>query len=308
MESRIMVLLAETPVHAGGSEAQGVVDLPIQRESTTGLPVIWGQSLKGALRQAARDARWEFDKERRVFGSRPPGFPGQDGIADGEGESNLLKGGVSFGDAQLVLFPVPTLRRAFGWVTAPLVLSRLRRRFALAGVTDQRTLVVMVPDGQVAGTAAWQGVQVLGSVRCNVSGIEDMARVGEVLATLVCPEGEEFYYTRAKLGEDVLAVDDATLCAMAETGTEVTARVQLNPESKTVANGPFYTENLPAETVLMSVLTGPTADLDALSELLDGTAIQLGGDETLGKGVLWCRVHATAALSAATAGAAEGSR
>lgn len=306
MESRVMALLAETPVHAGGSEARGVVDLPIQRESTTGLPVIWGQSLKGALRQAARDAGWELADERRVFGSRPPGFTGAD--EPDEGDGSLLKGAVSFGDAQLVLFPVPTLRQAFGWVTAPLVLSRLRRRLALAGVTDQRALAVTVPDGQVAGTDEWQGVQVLGSVRRNVAGTADMARVGELLAALVCPNGDEFAYTRAKLGKDVLAVDDGTLRALAETGTEITARVQLNPESKTVANGPFYTENLPAETVLMSVLTGPTVDLDALSGLLDGKPIQLGGDETLGKGVLWCRVHTTAALAAATAGVAEGSR
>ncbi len=307
MESRVMVLLAETPVHAGGSEAQGVVDLPIQRESTTGLPVIWGQSLKGALRQAARDAQWEFAEERRVFGSRPPGFTGEDSPA-GEGQTNLLKGGVSFGDAQLVLFPVPTLRQAFGWVTAPLVLSRMRRRLALTGVTDQQALAVTIPDGQVAGTGAWQGIQVLGSVRRNVFGTADMARIGKALATLACPVGEEFTYTKNKLGTDVLAVDDGTLRAMTETGTEITARVQLDPESKTVANGPFYTENLPAETVLMSVLTGPTADLDALSELLDGKAIQLGGDETLGKGVLWCRVHATAALAEATSGAVEAGR
>jgi CRISPR/Cas system CMR subunit Cmr4 (Cas7 group RAMP superfamily) len=69
MQPRVLFLFAETPVHAGGSEAVGPVDLPIQREASTGLPVIWGQSLKGALRQAVRDATGDKPDEEAVFGS-----------------------------------------------------------------------------------------------------------------------------------------------------------------------------------------------------------------------------------------------
>src|SRR6187549_1559082 len=99
MAHRVLVLLAETPVHAGGSESLGVVDLPIQREAATRLPVIWGQSLKGALRDALRAALSE-EEDKGIFGSRPPG--------DGGGAGELSRGGVAIGDAQLLLFPAAT--------------------------------------------------------------------------------------------------------------------------------------------------------------------------------------------------------
>jgi len=98
---------------------------------------------------------------------------------------------------------------------------------------------------------------------------------------------------------DLLLVEDSTMTGLARMGTDVVARVQLEEESKTVAHGPFYSEHLPAETVLAALLAGAGEHLDRLAGLLDGRPIQLGGDETIGKGVLWCRVHSAASSAAA---------
>ena len=73
--------------------------------------------------------------------------------------------------------------------------------------------------------------------------------------------------------------------------TEQAVRVQLE-RAKTVKNGPFYSEYLPAETIMAASLTlrgtGDTADnREALRGLLDGKLLQIGGDETLGKGLMW---------------------
>lgn len=148
----MLTLLAETPVHAGGPESLAAVDLPIQREAATGLPVIWGQSLKGALRQAWRDA--ELPGQEAVFGSPPPG-------EGSTGEGSLTKGVISVGDAQLLLFPAATLRQVFAWVTAPLLLNRLCRKLRLLS-TDPGGAFTVAPDGYGLGTSGWRGAQVIG--------------------------------------------------------------------------------------------------------------------------------------------------
>ena len=67
--------------------------------------------------------------------------------------------------------------------------------------------------------------------------------------------------------------------------------------------GPFYSEYLPAETILAASLTlrrptgrdSATGDHEkqrqALKKLLHGQLLQVGGDETLGKGLVWGRLH-----------------
>lgn len=334
MERRLLTLLAETPVHAGGPESLAAVDLPIQREAATGLPVIWGQSLKGALRQAWREAG--LDKEVAAFGSKPPKRPtsaddsAENAAANGDQAENpaagrnggdarddhggdddaggpLTKGGISVGDAQLLLFPAATFRQVFGWVTTPLLLNRLGRRLRLLGADPGAAFAVSITGGFGLGVPGWEGPQVIGPFIQNIRPDERMSVIGAALAELVCP-GEPadptFAFTRQKMSADLLLVEDSTMTGLAKMGTDVVARVQLAEGSKTVAHGPFYSEHLPAETVLAALLTGAEEHLERLAELLDGQAIQLGGDETIGKGVLWCRVHSAASTAEAIGPAA----
>src|SRR5688572_8231833 len=114
----VLLLYAESPVHAGASDSVGLLDLPIQREVTTSYPVIWGQSLKGALRQAAG----EHPEVPAVFGS-----------ALGGDREATTAGQLAVGDAQLVAMPVPTLQRTFAWATSTIALTRLARRYRALG-------------------------------------------------------------------------------------------------------------------------------------------------------------------------------
>jgi CRISPR-associated protein Cmr4 len=71
---------------------------------------------------------------------------------------------------------------------------------------------------------------------------------------------------------------------------EITPRVQLYEDRKTVRNGPFYAEYLPAETLLAAVVeAADDSHLAQLRALLDGEVLRIGGDETIGKGLMWCR-------------------
>ncbi|MFN2495998.1 MAG: hypothetical protein ABR608_08840, partial [Pseudonocardiaceae bacterium] len=155
--------------------------------------------------------------------------------------------------------------------------------------------------GYGLGTPDWATSQVIGPFSVNIRPDARAATVGAVLARLVCPDLPAFGFTRQKMSEDVLIVEDSTISGLAKMGTDVVARVQLEEKAKKVANL-FYSEHLPAETVLAAVLAGPASHLDRLAELLDNKPLQLGGDETIGKGVLWCRMHSAASSATALTG------
>src|SRR5581483_2990503 len=92
----LLFIYVETPLHAGTARGLGAVDLPIQRERTTGYPIVQASSLKGRLRAEARrwgmmEAEWEA-----IFG------PETERASD-------HAGALAVGDARLLLFPVRSL-------------------------------------------------------------------------------------------------------------------------------------------------------------------------------------------------------
>src|SRR5699024_9491155 len=100
-------LYAITPVHMGAGSATGVIDNPIQREKHTDHPSFAGSGIKGAVRHAfpvLNDAA--KDKRNIIFGPET-------------GSQELHAGAVSFGDAQLVAFPIRSLREGYVYATCP---------------------------------------------------------------------------------------------------------------------------------------------------------------------------------------------
>ena len=288
MTHYLLYLYAESPVHTGAADSVDVLDLPIQREVATGYPVIWGQSLKGALRQAATDARWSEGQLEAVFGSAIQ-RPDEDG--------GTKEGMLAVGDAQLVAMPVPTLRHTFAWLTSEIALSRLARKYRLL---DLR--VPELPDvRRDAGAAAsddWARAEheVLGPclVPLGPSRDEKLAGWANRIAGDALAPDEAFQPFERKLREDLVLVGSDIVPVLLRECTERAVRVQLS-ESKTVANGPFYSEYLPAETIMAAMLTlrgsGDTEEnRHALKGLLHGQLLQIGGDETLGKGLMWGRL------------------
>ena len=131
MRAKIVGLLAETPIHPGSGQDTGFVDLPVARESATDYPVIVGSSLKGALRDRARQEN--LDDIEKIFGKH-----------DNAGQ--LL-----VGDARLLLLPIRSLTRSYCWVTCPHLLERLRRDLGRAGSSDQKVSNPSVQQGSFLG-------------------------------------------------------------------------------------------------------------------------------------------------------------
>ncbi|HEX9357215.1 MAG TPA: type III-B CRISPR module RAMP protein Cmr4 [Streptosporangiaceae bacterium] len=277
----------------------------MQREAATGYPVIWGQSVKGALRQAAEeqahhdrasgyrpggvDDSWTPDRVRLVFGSE---------VGDNaRGDGSTTPGQLNIGDAQLVALPVPTLRRTFAWATSAVALGRLARKYR---ALHRRAPKAPAVRGEEASALAadWRELdrEVIGPCVVPVSRERDEnpETWADSLARDAVGAEDAFAPFASKLREDLILVGDAIMPTLVRECLEQAVRVQLN-DAKTVENGPFYSEYLPAETILAAALTlrDPADSPEiraALARLLDGKLHQIGGDETLGKGLVWCRL------------------
>jgi CRISPR-associated protein Cmr4 len=282
-DQALLYLYTDGPVHPGGSSSRGEVDLPIQREATTTLPVIWGQSLKGALRDQARTSGWKGSDLIEVFGDEPPEKSG----------GTLTPGSVSFGDARLVAFPAPATQNTFAWLTSPLLLGRLQRLHALAG-NELAFPGLPANDEEYVGGEAWSDRIGLGDYILKAAEGEAIGQFAEKLAEAALPAA--FKWLIGKFKRDLLVVGDGVLVDCARDYAEVVHRVQLKADSKNVAEGPWVEEYLPAETLLVAHLqmldeaeAGNT--LQKLMSLLDNKATRIGGDESVGKGIVWCRIE-----------------
>lgn len=138
MKSHPLYLFALDPTHIGaGGYRLGRVDNTILRDAATGLPKIPGSSINGAARSAAiyslpdgerdqaiqyaRDTLHNQTKKRPHSGSEDP-VARVFGYAEGDDEGQSRIGLVSFRDAEILAFPVPTMAGP-RWITTPALLD-----------------------------------------------------------------------------------------------------------------------------------------------------------------------------------------
>ncbi|TDC84528.1 type III-B CRISPR module RAMP protein Cmr4 [Actinomadura sp. 7K507] len=283
LQRALLFMYAETPVHPGGDTGACAVDLPIQREVATGLPIIKGESLKGALREHFRE-RLPENQWEGMFGSKPP-----------RGGGNTRPGSLRVHEAQLVAFPAPTLEGTFGWVTSPLATTRLARTAGLAGIQIAAAGALDPDDTTCLTSSRRRGKTVLGQYVQETRHDSALGSFATALAELALP-GTVDDYLKMKLGKDLWCGVDGLLGAISRDCAPIVARVQLGAEdddgnpTKTVQHGPFYSEYLPSETLLVALLEGRPQDLAEMAEL-DSGVLRVGGDESIGKGLIWCRLH-----------------
>lgn len=263
----LLFLHALTPLHPGSGTALGVVDLPVQRERHTGWPVIPGSSIKGVLREACPE-----EKRHKLFGR-------------GGDEGGFFAGALSLTDARLLAFPVRSLKSVFAWVTCPQALERWRRDAVLAGVPATLPALSVAEDESLAPSGC----------PCIIGSANQQELILEEFRFKVKPLGE-IKGLPPLAGFDpkrLVVLSDTDFTHFAQHATEVSARIKLDPATKTVSGGAlFYQEFLPTETLMYSVvLAAPARDgsansaQDVLAEFAPPDQVQVGGDETTGKGL-----------------------
>lgn len=290
--SALLMLSAQTFIHAGSDQAVAGIDLPIQREVHTTWPCVYGSAVKGALR--ARAFHHQRTEEGRAFDVVDI-FGPEHAAAAGERDS-AHAGALMVGDARLLLLPVRSLHGYFKWVTCPAILRRLHSDARRMGLTLDM-LPALTPKLEEAWAAvADEGDKVfLEELRLTVpaSECDAMTTVVTMLENLL---GEQV----TGLKERLLVLHDDMFSYLARHATSVQAHIALDAATKTVKSSAlWYEESLPPETV-MYVPVSATASrsksgsrqahevMDAFLGLFGSEAgrqwLQLGGNETTGMG------------------------
>jgi CRISPR-associated protein Cmr4 len=276
----------ETPLHAGTGSGLGVIDLPIQRERATGYPMIQASGIKGKLRAEAEEKPDYRDKIDAVFG---PNTSASDHA-----------GALAVGDGRILLFPVRSLMGVFAWVTSKAVLARFARD---GNVSVWKALG---PEGEdQALTAPGNDVSVNGQVileefAFNESQNPEVKKIAEWIVAEALPKGDEYQYWRDKMPRSLVILPENAFRDFVQFSTEVITRTKLDKEKKTVIHGALWTEeHLPSDTLLYTLLYASRSRKDGIEmngqdmlnfvKELNLTRIQLGGDETVGRGLVHLR-------------------
>jgi CRISPR-associated protein Cmr4 len=309
-KAAMLFLYCETPVHAGTGTSLSIVDLPIQRERITGLPIVQASSLKGVLRAEVERLKGKQIAEA-LFGPETQ-------------RAHEHAGCVSPHDARLLLFPIRSLVGVFAWATCPFVLERFKREMIAAGfqigwqvpnpANSQQALVAhddtIVADGKV----------VLEEFAFEKQKDDSAEQIANWLRDNAFPQSGEYEDFRKWLPKRFVILPDDAFRDFTQLATEVIARIRLKPETKTVAEGALWTEeHLPSETLLYAPIfvSKPLAPKDTVPdefkennepsaakvlEFLKGLTtpntdkpyldrLQIGGDETVGRGIVKVRLN-----------------
>lgn len=287
--SRLLFLHAQTPVHPGSGTALGVIDLPIQRERHTLWPTVPGSTLKGILRDACRRNGGGNGREEDLLAAFGPETQDADKHA----------GAMAVTDARIVAFPVRSLRGVFAWVTSPGVLERLRRDATLADCTVD--LPAAIPEPRQDGCSCAPDSPLLVNGDRLVLEEFEMRRESESgmadeWAAWIAGHGFADELSRKRFLSHLAVVHDDHFTHFVRHATEVVARIGLDYQKKTVKKRAlFYQEFLPAETLFHAMVFANSSrrqshekSATGVMEYVTGcvpSVLQIGGDETTGKGL-----------------------
>jgi len=288
----ILFLYTETPLHAGSGSGLGAVDLPIQRERVTGYPIVQASGLKGALRSAAGEGK-DADV---IFGP----------------QGHEHAGAVSFGDARLLLFPVRSLVGVFAWTTSRDVLARFLRDARAMNLNppslpDAQDDVALVPADGCDLVPQGESQLVLEEFTFTTQKSAQVSDWAKWLRDHALPQGNEYGYWREKLSRSLVILPQDAFRDFTQHATEVVTRVRLKSETKTVEGGALWTEeHLPTDTLLYAPVLASAprqeqeklprgwkdkkaGDVLAKAKEFAPARVQMGGDETVGRGMVRLR-------------------
>ncbi len=304
MKTKLLFTHALSPLHAGTGQGIGVIDLPIAREKATGLPFLPGSSVKGTSRDS-----YLTMKEKTEGGIRARELTVKYFGPDA-GDANVAEyaSALQFSDQKLLLLPVRSLIGTFVWVTSPYILSRFKRD---ANDVMPNSIALMVPT-------------ITNRQNCFVANPNDISNGKNVYLEdldLIADDSKaevknwadkiaKYLFQSDTTWKDFLSrrfciVSDDVMSFLVETATEVSARIRLEDDTKTVKDGSlWYEEALPCETVLYGMVSASKIGIpksnnpsgidyiqpnDAMQQVDDlirtRKVMQFGGKGTVGRGI-----------------------
>jgi CRISPR-associated protein Cmr4 len=282
-------MYAVTPCHVGSGSALGTVDLPIQRERHTNWPLIHSSGVKGAFRanfdrykavKLERNELAQFEKlTDNIFGDTNPS--GSD-----------YAGAISISDAKILAFPMRSSIAPFVWITCPAVLKRLNKDLSLSEKNFEAAFIERI-IGELKDNKdkKEKALCINGSLNGNIL-LEDY-EIEAFSVDMPMSVPLEPYFSAA---ERLLLVSDEVFNYGVSDCTQISAKISINQKTGTTTEGSLrYQEELPADTLMYCVIhwgdTRSEEELKAetirtfIKDKVISSHIQVGGDETLGRGI-----------------------
>jgi CRISPR-associated protein Cmr4 len=237
MKSHPLYLYALDPTHIGaGGYRMGRVDLTILRDAGSNLPKVPGSSINGATRSAAIYSLPDDQRQRAMAYARAtideknknhPHKGSQDPVAsifgyaegDAEGESRI--GVVSFRDAEILAFPVPTMLGP-RWVTTAHLLENAGCTKVPRPASEEQVIVQ-------AGAAAPK--------RLNLGWLLLSAEAKEISF----PESTKGLPVFDHIRERLVVVHDNIFPAIVNANLETRTSVSIDFETGAAAEGALFT-------------------------------------------------------------------
>jgi len=268
-------MLAETPIHPGAGRSTGFVDLPVARESITEYPVIVGSSLKGALKDRARE-KWPGKKAEK----------GEDKTSSEEVAKAFGKqddaGDLIVSDARLLLLPVRSLTGQYKWATCPYLLERLDRDIRRSGLAGKLKAPIMNKKPKM-GTVQTEGTGKIFLEEREFEISEKVERsIIESISQLISSKA-----SAERLAGQLIVLHDDDFKWFASYGLPINARNALKEDTKTTIPGAlWYEETLPVDSVFYTLfLERGNGAIDLVKTLVNERPyLQVGGNETVGQG------------------------
>ena len=264
MAVNLLFVHALSSLHPGTGQGVGAIDLPVARERATNLPFVAGSTLKGCLRAVYPGGKSE---KAAVFGDQDK------------------QGPLQVGDARLLLLPVRSLGTTFVWATSPYVLRRFQRDCQLLAGVKVPERVGRPGVGEALSAGGMETVTIGGQPRLLLEDFDFSVKQNAAkewadwIAERLFPNSRDAEW-RSEFLKRFVVLRDEDFDHLCEFATEVNAHIQVANED--TDNNLWYEETLPAETVLVSLLTTDSA----LPAGLIPKTMHLGGNATTGQGLV----------------------
>jgi len=304
--TRPVFLYCQTPLHCGSGADLGIVDLPIQRERHSGFPKIEASSLKGALREA-------FEQNDRAIqvGNQMVIVKSNTSLAFGPEDGSEHAGALGFSEARILLFPVKSMKGVFAWVTCPQVLERFRNDLTLSSIPFDFAVPEEITVPQECDLFIKDNRVVLEEYTFEVNADTNdgkCTKLANWLSTNIFGNDPNYTFWADKLKKDLVILSDDAFRDFVNLSTEVITRTRIDTKTGTVQPGALFTEEyLPTDTILYTmVFASPVfkeekgifkqdgkAEEDLVMEYFTkglSSIVQLGGNATLGKGIVRTKV------------------
>ena len=290
----LVLVKATSMLHPGVGRSGEVVDLPIQRDNLS-FPVVYSSSLKGALKSAF----WSEDEEnaKAIFGPDPS-------------EGDKHPSAILISDAFTLTFPVRSLMGVYAFITAPVLLKRLKESISVIEATGKLNEKIKSLKTSVKNVLEVFESKIKGKQEALVS-TSSLLQVTPLGGDIVV--NEEFRLKpvtddHVKALEDHLGIERGRLIVAADDiakeaidrGLPKITRIKLERGSKTVSKGGLWTEEyIPQWTVFQTIFlyskphrNGKITDAEGVKEKVTeylekkGGYLIIGGNETIGRGIV----------------------